>query len=64
MEGIFYLVDETNNKKYVQIDLEIHGKIWEDFIDNLETINREKEPTITFEELEKELKKEGLIYPI
>jgi hypothetical protein len=56
MEGIFYLVDETNKKRYVQIDLEKHGEIWEDFIDLFDATNREKEPTITFEELEKELK--------
>ena len=64
MEGIFYVIDETNKKRYVQIDLEEHGEIWEDFIDIIEATNREKEPTITFEELKKYLKIEGLIYSI
>jgi hypothetical protein len=64
MDGILYLVDETNKRRYAQIDLEKHGEIWEDFIDILEATNREKESTITLEELEKELKEEGLISPI
>jgi hypothetical protein len=63
MDGILYLVDETNKKRYAQIDLEKHGEIWENFIDSLEATNREKESTITLEELEKELKEEGLIFP-
>jgi hypothetical protein len=61
MDGILYLVDETNKKRYAQIDLEKYGEIWEDFIDIIEATNREKEPTITLEELEIELKEEGLL---
>jgi hypothetical protein len=61
MDGILYLVDDSNKKRYVQNDLEKYGEIWEDFHDLIVANNREKEPTITFEELEKELIEEGLL---
>ena len=61
MDGILYLVDDSNKKRYVQIDLEKYGEIWEDFHDLIIANSREKEPTITFEELEKELIEEGLL---
>ena len=35
MEGILYLTDDQNKKKYVQIDLDKYGEIWEDFYDDL-----------------------------
>jgi hypothetical protein len=61
MDGILYLIDDKNKKRYVQIDLEKYGEIWEDFYDLIIANSRENEPTITLEELEKELKEEGLL---
>jgi hypothetical protein len=55
MDGILYLIDDSNKKRYVQIDLEKYGEIWEDFYDLIIANSRENEPTITLEELEKEL---------
>jgi hypothetical protein len=35
MEGILFLTDEKNQKRFVQIDLEKYGEIWQDFYDGL-----------------------------
>ena len=57
MEGILYLTDEHNKKKFVQIDLEKYGKIWEDFYDVLMAeIGEESYP---LEDVISELEKEG-----
>jgi hypothetical protein len=61
MDGILYVIDENSKKRFVQIDLEKYGDLWEDFYDLLVANSREKEATITLKELEKELKAEGLI---
>ena len=61
MEGILYLTDEANNKKYVQIDLEKHGEIWEDFYDGLLAQFAQDDEYVTLEEFTKELKSKGLI---
>ena len=57
MEGILYLTDEHNKKKFVQIDLEKYGQIWEDFYDVLMAeIGEESYP---LEDVISELEKEG-----
>ena len=61
MDGIFYLSDDQNKKRYVQIDLEKYGQLWEDFYDLIVANAREKEPTISLEDFKKELKEEGLL---
>jgi hypothetical protein len=49
MEGILFVVDEKDQKRFVQIDLSIHGEIWEDFYDLLVSNSRENEESIPFE---------------
>jgi len=61
MEGILYLTDDKNKKRFVQIDLEKYGEIWEDFYDGLMAELTKDEETITLEELGQQLKEEGLI---
>ena len=59
MEGIKYLVDATNKKVAVQIDLDKYGALIEDMLDIIEAEDHKDEETITLEELKAELKKEG-----
>ena len=59
MEGIKYLVDATNKRVAVQIDLEKYGELIEDMLDVIEAEEHKDEETITLEELKAELKKEG-----
>jgi hypothetical protein len=59
MEGIRYLVDATNKKVAVQIDLEKYGELIEDMLDVIEAEEHKDDETITLEELKGELKKEG-----
>jgi len=33
MKGIHFLTDSENNKVAVQIDLRMHGELWQDFYD-------------------------------
>ena len=42
MEGIHFVTDEKGRKIAVQIDLDRHGDLWEDFYDAL-TIERRRE---------------------
>ncbi len=61
MEGILYVTDQNNKKRFVQIDLEKYGEIWEDFYDSLLAEMSKGEESISLEQLGKELKEEGLI---
>jgi hypothetical protein len=61
MKGIAIIHDETNNKKYAQIDLDIHGELWEDFYDGLMAELAKDEESLSLDELGSQLKKEGLI---
>ncbi|HMS70201.1 MAG TPA: hypothetical protein PKD18_18775 [Saprospiraceae bacterium] len=61
MEGITYLIDEDNNKKFVQIDLEKYGDLVEDLLDILTAKARKNDSTRPFDEVVKEMKKEDLI---
>ena len=61
MEGIFFVIDEQNQKRFVQIDLDKHGELWEDFYDLLIAESRKAEETIPFDLVKDELRKYGKI---
>ncbi len=62
MEGILYLTDEHNKKKFIQIDIEKYGgEYLQDLIDGLVAESRKNEESIPFEDVLKELKLEGKI---
>jgi len=61
LEGILYVTDQNNKKRFVQIDLEKYGKMWEDFYDVLMVETVKDEDSIPLEELGQHLKTEGLI---
>jgi len=62
MEGILYLTDDKNKKKFVQIDIEKYGgEYLEDLIDGLVAESRKKEESVPFEDVIRELKLEGKI---
>ena len=60
MEGILYVTDDKNNKKYVQIDLERYGKIWEEFYDILVAESRKEDKKIPIEEVKRMLESDEL----
>ena len=53
MEGILYLTDENNNKKFVQIDLDKYGELWADFQDILIAESRKDDEKIPLEEVKR-----------
>ena len=53
MEGILYLTDEENKKKFVQIDLEKYGDLWEEFYDILIAESRKEDEKIPLEEVKR-----------
>ena len=59
MEGILYLTDEKNKKRFVQIDLEKYGDIWEDFYDGLIAEMSKNEDSYPVEEVISELENKG-----
>jgi len=59
MEGIHFVTDEKGRKIAVQIDLERHGEMWEDFYDALTLEQRKDEPRESFASVEKRLVKQG-----
>lgn len=59
MDGIFYLTDEHNNRKFVQIDLEKYGQIWEDFYDGLLSETTKGEEAYPLAEIIEALEKDG-----
>ena len=61
MEGIFYVTDEQNVRRYVQIDLELYGHLWEDFFDLIVAHSRQDEETISLDQVKEELQKYGKI---
>ena len=50
MSGIRFLTDEDGRKVAVQINLETHGELWEEFYDALVAEERRGEPAIPYEE--------------
>lgn len=59
MKGVTFITDETHKKRFVQIDLDKYGEIWEDFYDVLIAESRKDEPSKPLDEVLKELEKEG-----
>ncbi len=59
MEGINYVTDDKNKKVAVQIDLNKHGELWEDFYGSLIAELRKDEEKIPLEEVIKNLKAKG-----
>ena len=56
MEGIFYVLDDQNNKRFIQIDLSIHGELWEDFYDLLIASDRKEEESVPYDQVKVVLK--------
>jgi len=61
MDGILYVIDDHERRRYVQIDLNVHGELWEDFLEILVAESREKEETISYDQVKDELRKYGKI---
>ena len=61
LKGIHYLMDSDNNKVAVQIDLEIYGELWQEFLDRLIIEFRKDEESDSFDDFLKELEEEGLL---
>jgi hypothetical protein len=59
MEGILYVTYERGQKRFLQIDLNIHGKLWDDFYDLLIANTRDNEKSIPYDVVKDELKKYG-----
>ena len=51
MEGILYLSDTEQKKRFVQIDLNIFGDVWEDIEDILVARLRKNEERFSLEEV-------------
>ncbi len=60
MEGIMYLTNEQNEKKFVQIDLEKYGEMWSEFYDILIAESRKDDEKIPLEEVKRMLKSNEL----
>ena len=56
-----YVIDEKGQKTAVIIPVEEYEELLEDIHDLAIVAERRDEPTITFEELKKKLKKDGLL---
>jgi len=56
-----YIVDEKGQKTAVVLPIEEYQELLEDLHDPAIVAERRDEPTITFEELKKRLKKDGLL---
>ncbi len=61
MKGIAIIHDETNNKKYAQIDLDIHGELWEDFYDGMMAELAKNDEMIPLEDVIAEFKSKGIV---
>jgi hypothetical protein len=59
MDGILFVKDHQNINRFVQIDLSIHGKLWEDFYDLIVAEARKEEENISYNQVRDELKKYG-----
>ena len=64
MKGIHFLTNEYNEQIAVQIDLKLHGELWQDFYDRLLVTLRKDEECISLNDFMSELKKEGIINEI
>lgn len=59
MKGVQYFFDEQGEPKAVLIDVRKNPELWEDFRDFLTIRERRDEPTVSFEEVDRRLKKLG-----
>ena len=59
MTGIQYVTNEDGEQVAVQIDLKTHAALWEDFHDLLVCAEREKEKSISLEDVRKDLEQSG-----
>ena len=60
MDGILYLTDENNKKRFVQIDIDKYGgEYLQDFIDGLVAESRKNEESVPLEEVLEGLKEAG-----
>ena len=57
MEGIDYVTDARGRRKAVQIDLEKHGDLWEDFHDAMVAQARQGEPRESFGSVRERLRR-------
>jgi hypothetical protein len=65
--GIKYTNNPNSNKHFVHIDLSVHGnnQLLEDFLDGLDAMARQGEPTYPFDEVMKaEFERRGLKYDV
>lgn len=53
------LSTSITKKKFVQIDLDIHRDLWEDFYDILVASSRKEEESIPYDQVKDELKAYG-----
>ena len=49
MKGIQFVSDEKGRKTGVLIDLQEHGRLWEDFYDGLCAEERKQEPRVSWD---------------
>jgi len=60
MEGIFFLTDDENKKRFVQIDIDMYGgEYLQDLLDGLIAESRKNEASVSFDEVIIDLKKAG-----
>ena len=59
MSGIHFVTDEKGRKVAVQIDLKVHGAIWEDIEDLLVSRSRRHEKRIPLAKVKDGLTKSG-----
>lgn len=59
MTGVRYVTDERGKRVAVQLDLAMHGDLWEDLQDVLVSRQREAEESIPLEEVRSRLIKSG-----
>ena len=58
ISGIQYVTDMSGKRIAVQIDLQRHGSLWEDFYDVLIAQERKNEPHSSWEDVKKRLAEE------
>lgn len=61
MKGVQFVTDAEGHKVAVVLDLQEWGELWEDIYDNMLAKERAEESSVTLEEFELELRKEGLL---
>lgn len=60
MEGIYYLTDSVNKRRFVQIDIDKYGgEYLQDLIDGLVAESRKNEKSVPFEDVLMGLKDAG-----